>query len=282
MEKIKAILSRKEKMQRAYHLFSIIMWRLVPVMIFALLFAWIATSIDKHNYKVAPATDFLNYTQFSVTNAREGEDVYFNVCRDSKSNIHYDGDLNIYIIANAEQSDEKRIQTYSRDISGTIQGDCENKVIKASDFKHTVGTYEMGFCVRFSVKYGYEKEVCKTSNRYRIYAQPTDLESKIRDLEMQLESARDQLDATSGNINVAQDNSLSVPNRTPANTQANNGAGNNAGGQTGTQGGSSGSNSNNGNNGGGGTDTGVQPQSCSLTLIFGVGVGCGSDGLIRL
>ncbi len=276
MEKLKSKLNNRDRVQRAYHLFSIIMWRLVPVIIFAFLFAAIATSIDKHNYRVAPATDFLNYTQFSVTNAREGEDVYFNVCRDSKSNIHYDGDLNIYIIANAEQSDEKRIQTYSRDISGTIQGDCENKVIKASDFKHTVGTYEMGFCVRFTVKYGYEKEVCKTSNRYRIYAQPIDLESKIRDLEMQLESARDQLGAATGNINAPQDQSLAVPNRTPANTQPNNAAGGNStGGQTGT-------NNGNNNNNGGGSETGSQPQSCSLTLIFGIGVGCGSDGLIRL
>lgn len=221
----------------------------------------------------------MNYTQFNVTNAREGEDVYFNVCRDSKSNINYDGDLNIFIIANAEQNDEKRIQTYSRDITGTIQNDCENNVIKASDFKHTVGTYEMGFCVRFKVKYGFEKEVCKTSNRYRIYAQPTDLESKIRDLEMQLESAREQLGATTGNINAEQDSSLAVPNRTPANIQANNGAGNSSGGQTSTEGAGNG---NGGTNGGGGSDTGVQPQSCSVTLLFGIGVGCGSDGLIRL
>lgn len=274
MEKLKAKLNSKDRFQRAYHLFSIIMWRLVPVIIFAFLFASIATVIDRHNYRSAPATDFLNYTQFNVTNAREGEDVYFNVCRDTKSNINYDGDLNIYIIANAEQSDEKRIQTYSRDINGTIQNDCENKVIKASDFKHTVGTYEMGFCVRFKVKYGFEKEVCKTSNRYRIYAQPTDLESKIRDLEMQLESAREQLGATTGNINAQQNSSLAVPNRTPTNTQPNTAGGNSNGGQTGT-GGSTGNN-------GGGTGTGIQPQPCSVTLILGIGVGCGSDGLIRL
>jgi len=274
MEKLKVKLNGKDRFQRAYHLFSIIMWRLVPVIIFAFLFASVATLIDKQNYRSAPATDFLNYTQFNVTNAREGEDVYFNVCRDIKSNINYDGDLNIYIIANAEKSDEKRIQTYSRDISGTIQGDCENKVIKASDFKHTVGTYEMGFCVRFTVKYGFEKEVCKTSNRYRIYAQPTDLESKIRDLEMQLESAREQLGATTGNINAPQDSSLAVPNTAPATTQANTG-GNNNGGQSGTNGSTA-------NNGGGNSGTGIQPQPCSLTLIFGIGVGCGSDGLLRL
>jgi hypothetical protein len=277
MEQVKAKLNGKERVQRAYHLFSIIMWRLVPVIIFAFIFATVATIIDKNNYRNAPATDFLNYTEFDVTNAREGEDVYFNVCRDHKSNLAYNGDLNIYIVPNADKPDEqKRIQVYSRDIGGTIKDDCENKVIKASDFKHTVGTYEMGFCVRFNVKYGFEKEVCKDSNRYRIYAQPNDLESKVRDLEMQLQTAREQLGASSGNINAPQDNSLAVPQSSaPRVTPTPNTGGQaNTGGQT--------SNTGNTGNTGGGSGTGVNPPICSLNLIFGIGVGCGTDGLLRL
>jgi hypothetical protein len=191
------------------------------------------------------------------------------------SNIQYDGDLSIYIIANADKPEESKAQVYSRDIGGTIQNDCENKVIRASDFKHNVGTYEMGFCVRFKVKYGYEKEQCKTSNRYRIYGQPQDVDTRIRDLEQQLESARQERADAGGNINGMQDNSLAVPrvpttNDTTAQTPSNN------------DGNSNGSGNGTGNNNGGGSGTGVQPPSCSLNLVFGIGVGCGSDGLLRL
>jgi len=258
-----------ERVTRVYGIFRAVMIKLVPVIIFAFILSQVAILIDQKSYRDAPADDFLKYTEFSVQNARENEDVYFKVCRDRVSNIQYDGDLSIYIIANADKPEESKAQVYSRDIGGTIQNDCENKVIRASDFKHNVGTYEMGFCVRFKVKYGYEKEQCKTSNRYRIYSQPQDVDTRIRDLEQQLESARQERADSGGNINGVQDNSLAVPrvpitNDNTAQTPSNNGG-----------------NSNSGNNGGG-TGTGVQPPSCSLNILFGIGIGCGDDGLIRL
>lgn len=268
--------TNQARVARVYGIFRAVMIKLVPVIIFAFILSQIAILIDQKSYREAPADDFLKYTEFSVQNARENEDVYFKVCRDRISNIQYDGDLSIYIVANADKPEESRAQVYSRDIGGTIQNECENKVIRASDFKHAVGTYEMGFCVRFKVKYGYEKEQCKTSNRYHIYSQPTDVDSRIRDLEQQLESARQERADAGGNINAPQDNSLAVPrqpiqNNNTAQTPSNNGGNSNSG----SNGGSTGNN-------GGGSGTGVQPPSCSLNLIFGIGVGCGDDGLIRL
>lgn len=257
------------RLARIYGIFRAVMIKLVPVIIFAFILSQVAILIDQKNYRDAPADDFLKYTEFSVQNARENEDVYFKVCRDRVSNIQYDGDLSIYIIANADKPEESKAQVYSRDIGGTIQNECENKVICASDFKHNVGTYEMGFCVRFKVKYGYEKEQCKTSNRYRIYSQPQDVDARIRDLEQQLESARQERADAGGNINAPQDRSLAVPRQqiqnNTAQTPSNNGG-----------------NSNSGSNTGGSAGTGVQPPSCSVNLIFGIGVGCGDDGLIRL
>jgi hypothetical protein len=46
--------------------------------------------------------------------------------------------------------------------------------------------------VEFLVKYDIKKTVCKKSNRYRIYAQPNDLESKIRSLSSELEILKAQ------------------------------------------------------------------------------------------
>lgn len=268
-------LTARERITRVWAFIRVFTLRLLPVLVLAFLFAQTAILIDQNKYRTADASEFLKYTDFNVQNARENEDVYFKVCRDRVSNIAYDGDLSIYIIANADKDNEQRIQVYSRDIGGTIQNECENKVIRAADFKHAVGTYEMGFCVRFTVKYGFEKEVCKTSNRYRIYNQPSDLESKIRDLELQLETAREQLGATNGNINGVQQNSLAVPQSNTRNnaTPSNNTGNNQSEGNTGSTG--------NGE-GGGNQGTGVQPPTCSINLILGIGVGCGSDGLIRL
>lgn len=223
----------RQRLTKAYALFSAIMIRFIPVIVFGLLAAQIAVWVDQKHYREAPASDFLQYTDFSVQNARENEDVYFKVCRQRVSDIRYSGDLNIYIIANADKNDESKIKVYGRNLAGTIRNECENKVIRASDFKHAVGTYEMGFCVNFNVKYGYEKQVCRVSNRYRIYAQPSDLESKIRDLELQLENAKQQQKDSSSNINAGQ------------------------------------------------TGTGVQPPTC-VGSILGIGIVCGSDGIIRL
>lgn len=263
----------KERLIKAYALFGAIMLRLIPVIVLGFLFAQGAILLDQHKYRTADASEFLKYTDFTVQNARENEDVYFKVCRDRISNIAYEGDLSIYIIANADKNNESRTQVYNRDIGGTIQNECENKVIRAADFKHAVGTYEMGFCVRFEVKYGFEKEVCKTSNRYHIYNQPSDLESKIRDLELQLETAREQYGQTQGNINQPTDNTLAVPQTSQRQNATPNTSTGNTGGNVG---------SNTGGNGGGNQGTGVQPPTCSLNLIFGIGVGCGNDGLLRL
>jgi hypothetical protein len=253
---------------RVYATFAAIMWRLLPVFIFGLLFTQVAVMVDQHHYRTAPATDFLNYTDFTVTNARVGEDVYFKVCRDHQSNIRYTGNLNIYVITNPDQKNEQKVKVYGHNLAGTIDNDCENKVIRASDFKHDAGTYEMSFCVDFSVKYGYQKEICKTSNRYRIYPQPVDLESQITSLQQQLQSAQTELKATQGNVNAPTNDNLAAPgqNSSPA-TQSTPSAGNTA--PTG------------GSSNGGQSGTGVVPPSCAINLL-GAGFACGSDGILRL
>lgn len=261
----------KNHVIRVYATFAAIMWRLLPVLILGLLFTQIAVLIDQHNYRTAPATNFLNYTDFTVTNARVGEDVYFKVCRDHTSNIRYTGNLNVYVITSPDQKNEQKVKVYGHNLEGVIDNDCENKVIRASDFKHEAGTYEMGFCVDFTVKYGYQKEICKTSNRYRIYPQPVDLESQITSLQQQLQAAQTQLKDTQGNLNSPTNDSLNAPGQIQS--KSNNG-------NTGSTGGNGGQAGNTGSSGGT-SGTGVVPPSCALD-IFGAGVACGSDGLLRL
>lgn len=262
----------REHLIRFYATFSAVMYRLIPVIIFGLVFTQIAIMIDQHHYQTAPASDFLQYSEFTVQNARVGEDVYFKVCRTHTSIIRYNGNLNIFIIANPDQKNEQRIKVYGRNLAGLINNDCDNKVIRARDFEHAAGTYEMTFCVSFNVKYGYEKTVCKTSNRYRIYPQPTDLQSQINSLEQQLNAAQDQLKATNGNINAPQDQSLNVPSDNTGPNQSTTGSNSSNNGTTGTT----------GTGGTGGTSgTGVQPPTCAIN-VGAFGLACGTDGIFRL
>lgn len=254
----------RTRLTRFYATFSAVMYKIIPVVVLALVFAQIAVLLDQAHYRKAPATDFLQYTDFTVQNARVGEDVYFKVCRQHLSPIRYTGDLSIYIFANPGQQNEKRIKTYGRTLNGSIDNDCENKVIRATDFKHPAGTYEMAFCVDFKVKYGYQKRLCKTSNRYRIYPQPADLESQIMSLEQQLQAARVQLNGGQGGSGQPTNQSQTTPQTQIPGATNKSTAGNTSA-----------------TNGGGQSGTGVQPPTCAVNL-GGIGLACGSSGILRL
>lgn len=204
------------RLTKALVFIRLITLRLLPVVLFAALFVFVATAVDRHNVEKAPGEEFINYSSFTVQNAREGEDVYFQVCRDHKENYNFDGSLSVYVIS---LLNEKPVQVYARDIKGQITNECDNKVIMAKDFKHTPNTYEMTFCVDFKVKYDIQKTVCKKSNRYRIYTQPNDIDSRIQDLQRQLETLRAQrndseaLQDTSG-----QSSTLTVPRSNSTNS----------------------------------------------------------------
>lgn len=153
---------------------TLLVRRALPMLTFAILFGVIAVQIDRWQVNNAPATDFINYTAFDVGNARAGEDVYFKVCRDHKANYVYAGALTVYIYRDVDPAGTQT-KVYARDIGGSIRTECENKVLRASDFRHDPGTYKMAFCVNFNVKYNYEKTACRESNIYKVYPQPTDI-----------------------------------------------------------------------------------------------------------
>ena len=71
----------------------------------------------------------------------------------------------MYVISLVNDHPKK---VYAKAIGGSITNECENKIIYAKDYTHEAGTYEMSFCVDFTVEYNIEKTVCKKSNRYRI------------------------------------------------------------------------------------------------------------------
>lgn len=68
----------------------------------------------------------------------------------------------------------------------------------------------MRFCVDFKVKYDIQKTVCKSSNRYKIYEQPGDIQAQIKKTEELLAELRNrQNDSVAGRDTSGQGEDLS-------------------------------------------------------------------------
>lgn len=251
----------------------LILTRGVPALTLAILFGIVAVQVDRWHVREAPASDYINYTDFSVNNARAGEDVYFKVCRDHKENYTYAGALTIYVYRDVDPKNTPT-KVFAKDIGGSIRTNCENKVLRASDYQHSPGTYKMAFCVDFKVEYQIQKTACKDSNIYKIYPQPTDIQQ-------QLKYYQDQIDMLNKQLN---DRGADSPNS----LQSNAGAANRPNSSIGTPGSNTapqapittpgGPVAGNGSTGGNTPPTAA--PTCGINL--GIGLFCGSDGLIRL
>lgn len=191
MEKVKTVLRTTGRL---------LITRGLPALTLAILFGVVAVQLDRWRINEAPASDFINYTAFDVQNARAGEDVYFKVCRDHEENYVYAGALTVYIYRDVDPQGTQT-KVCAKDIGGSIRTICENKVLRASDFAHSAGTYKMAFCVNFNVKYNIAKTACKESNIYKIYPQPTDVNEQLRYYQQQIENLQMQM----------QDNSVNAP-----------------------------------------------------------------------
>lgn len=183
--------------------------RALPITAFALLAGISAIVIDRAIVEGRSGEDYVKYTQFSVLNARAGENVYFKVCREHKEDYNFNGVISVYIYRNADPK-ETPLQVHSQDIRGSIRGECENKVIYSKDFIHDPGTYKMGFCVDFEVKYHKRKTVCKDSNIYTVYAQPEDVNGQIEYYQKLIESLQArEAESRVGAVQQPSDNAVS-------------------------------------------------------------------------
>lgn len=162
---------------------------------------FIGYQIDYANVERSDPSTYLQYTQFQVQNARVGEDVNFSVCRDYQRPYLVQSNLNIYVIQNPGTETEKPVPVFGRTNSTTLNNKCENKTVLHSDFAHKAGEYEIRACVAFDVRYDIEKTVCETSNRYRIYDTPLNLQEQIDQLKAQQDELEKQR-AESENIST--------------------------------------------------------------------------------
>ncbi len=254
----------------------LLLTRGVPALTLAILFGVVAVQIDRWRVQQAPASNYINYTAFDVQNARAGEDVYFKVCRDHQENYTYAGALTVYVYRDVDPKNTPT-KVYAKDIGGSIRTNCENKVLRASDFQHTPGTYKMAFCVDFKVDYQIQKTACKDSNIYKIYPQPTDIQQQLKYYQDQIDMLNNQLKDRGVNSpnslqsapqqSAGNQSTIGTPGQTQQQAPTSDGMANNAG---------------SGSNGGTGSNTPPPTAAPACAVNLGIGLFCGSDGLIRL
>lgn len=152
----------------------------------------VTQALDRRAIAAAPGTDFLNYTSFTVQNAREGEDVTFTLCREHKENYDINGIRTVYIIPEGKTEAEK-VFVYNKRIEGIIDtGNCQPYFIKQSEYHFRPGKYMITLNINFRVKYDIPKSVYTKSGIFTIYPQPNsggDMQAQLNNLQQQL---RDQ------------------------------------------------------------------------------------------
>lgn len=190
-----------------------LLWRKLPriavytVAIYALFLvgAGITTALDKQSVERASGTDFLNYTSFTVQNAREGEDVTFTLRRDHKENYSITGTRTVYIVP-AGKTEADKVFVYNKDIKGVVDtGNCQPYFIKASEYHFKPGKYLITLNINFKVKYDIEKSVFTKSGIFTVYPQPggsNDLQAQFNNLQQQLNDQQKLLDLLIGNGSI--------------------------------------------------------------------------------
>ncbi len=211
-----------------------LIWRRLPrialytVAIYAifLVVGGLISAYDKKVIADAPGTEFLNYTSFTVQNAREGEDVTFTLCRTHKENYSITGTRTVYVVPEGKQEADK-VFIYNKDIKGVVDtGNCQPYFIKASEYHFAPGKYLITLNINFKVKYDIPKSVFTKSGIFTIYAQPNNsqnADARLNILQQQLNDQQLLLDQLIGNGTVRTPTSTStVPNENNQSTVTNN------------------------------------------------------------
>lgn len=172
-------------------LYTVALWAIFLVI------GGVTQAIDKRNDELAPASEFLSYTSFTVQNAREGEDVTFTLCRQHKENYSVAGTRTVYVIPEGKQEADK-VFIYNKDIKGVVDtGNCQPYFIKASEYHFKPGKYLITLNLNFKVKYDIPKSVFTKSGVFTIYPQPkgtTDVQAQLNILQQQLRDQQQIID----------------------------------------------------------------------------------------
>ena len=153
------------------------------------------TQYDKSQVAKQPGSDFINYTSFTVNNAREGEDVTFTLCRVHQENYDVKGTRTVYVIPEG-RTEAQKVFIYNKQVQGVVDsGNCQPYFIKQSEYHFKPGKYLITLNLNFKVKYDLPKSVYVKSGVFTIYAQPNgegDVQSQLNNLQERFNDLLDQ------------------------------------------------------------------------------------------
>jgi len=150
---------------------------------------------DRAQVAKQPGSDFINYTSFTVNNAREGEDVTFTLCRTHADNYDVKGTRTVYVIPEG-RTEAQKVFIYNKQVSGVVdEGNCQPYYIRESEYHFKPGKYLITLNLRFNVKYNLEKSVYVKSGIFTIYSQPNgegDVQVQLNNLQVRFNDLLDQ------------------------------------------------------------------------------------------
>lgn len=154
-------------------------------------------------YRFAPAEQFIRFYKVQVQNAREGQDIPFQVCRTKDANYQISGYRTFYKLT---ETDEDSGQRYAQSrLEGALENDeCANLFIRVEKVPHTPGSYYFVTELEFSVN-GYTKHLRYKSNVYSIVEQPLETPEQIQDRIDDLQRQIDELKASLARRSVPAD-----------------------------------------------------------------------------
>lgn len=181
---------------------SKLVWRRLPyIALYTVAFAgliggaqYLYGQYDRQVIAKAPATNFINYTSFSVQNAREGEDVIFTLCRTHDQNYKVDGTRIVYIIPEGKSEPDK-VAVHQKNFEGVIDsGNCQSYFIRNNEYYFKPGKYLITLNLDFKVKYDIGKTIYVKSEPFTIYPQPTgtnDVQAQLNILRQQIQDQQE-------------------------------------------------------------------------------------------
>ncbi|MFI2837532.1 hypothetical protein [Mycolicibacterium sp. PDY-3] len=130
------------------------------------------TQFDIEQVKARPSTEYINYTSLTTGNIREGEDLFYTVCREFKGRYEVTGKRTIYVIPQGKSARDRVFET-ALPYKGTVEGKpCQSYKIAASAYHLSPGRYQLSLSGTFKVDYGIEKNYYIDGDVLTVYPQP--------------------------------------------------------------------------------------------------------------
>jgi hypothetical protein len=180
----------------------VLLWKRLPrIALYTVVLFILAQAAAYAYYYFLPSKHFIDYSSVIVSNAQEGEDVPFSVCREARGNYNFRGFRNILLIPEG-QCEEQGVNVNTIEVENNINADekCKNYYVSKDDYRHRPGMYMLKASLEFEVG-PVRKHTSWESNIYTVFPSTDEgVERRIQRLQEQIRELQRQLDELSTRI----------------------------------------------------------------------------------